>query len=237
MIQKIRIHTSALGREDKEILHFAAEELRKYISCATENDLMLIEHVEACTAHDGISLMLNGSDTLIEAASEHEDSILIDVREGNGIITATNARALLIAVYRYLREIGFAFVRPGKSGEIYPKRIEKDVVYVREKSDTKLRSVCIEGADFYENLIDFIDFLPKIGMNSLHLQNFAPSMFFKRYYEISPNPHTEKIEILEEDMKGVMQMLMREASKRGIILQCIGHGWTTDVFGLPSSTW
>ena len=38
-------------------------------------------------------------------------------------------------------------------------------------------------------------------------------------------------------MKGVMQMLMREASKRGIILQCIGHGWTTDVFGLPSSTW
>jgi hypothetical protein len=34
-----------------------------------------------------------------------------------------------------------------------------------------------------------------------------------------------------------MQMLMREASRRGIILQCIGHGWTTDVFGLPSSTW
>ena len=93
MIQKIRIHTSALGREDKEILHFAAEELRKYISCATENDLMLIEHVEAYTARDGISLMLNGSDALIEAASEHEDSILIDVREGNGIITATNARA------------------------------------------------------------------------------------------------------------------------------------------------
>ena len=239
MLRKIRIYTGAGAPEEKELLLFAAEELRKYLLCATEDDVMLIEESEALPqgGADGISLFTRGSDRLIETESDEEDSILIDIRGKSGEIAANTARALLIAVYRYLREIGFAFVRPGKNGEIYPKLLKEENVFIREKADTKLRSVCIEGADFYGNLMDFIDWLPKIGMNSLHLQNFIPSMFFKRYYEISPNPHRESIEMKDGDMKGVMQMLMREASKRGLILQCIGHGWTTDVFGLPSSTW
>ena len=239
MLRKIRIYTGGQAPEEKELLLFAAEELRKYLLYVTEDDVMLIEETEALPekGKDGILLSTDGSERLIKTKSDEEDSILIDIKGKDGEITANNARALLIAVYRYLREIGFAFVRPGKDGEIYPERMGEEAVFVCEKSDTKLRSVCIEGSDFYGNLIDFIDWIPKIGMNSIHLQTFIPSMFFKRYYEISPNPHQEKIEMKDEDMKGVMQMLMREASRRGIILQCIGHGWTTDVFGLPSSTW
>ena len=239
MLRKIRIFTGEQTPKEKELLLFAAEELRKYLLYVTEDDVMLIEEVDGLPQKDkdGILLSTGGSDRLITTKSDEEDSILIDIRGKDGEITANNGRALLIAVYRYLREIGFAFVRPGKDGEIYPERIGEEAVFVCEKGDTKLRSVCIEGADFYGNLIDFIDWIPKIGMNSIHLQTFIPSMFFKRYYEISPNPHQEKIEMKDEDMKGVMQMLMREASRRGIILQCIGHGWTTDVFGLPSSTW
>ncbi len=239
MLRKIRIYTSEQTPNEKELLLFAAEELRKYLLYVTEDDVMLIEESEGSPKKnaDGISLFTQKSDQLIETKSDEEDSILIDIKGKNGEIAANTARALLIAVYRYLREIGFSFVRPGKDGEIYPEKLKEENVFIREKADTKLRSVCIEGADFYGNLTDFIDWLPKIGMNSLHLQNFIPSMFFKRYYEISPNPHREKIEMKDDDMKGVMQMLMREASKRGLILQCIGHGWTTDVFGLPSSTW
>lgn len=239
MLRKIRFYTNGLSEKKKRILLFAAKELCRYLSCITEEDIMIMEESERPPSedHEGILLSINSDHRLIKAESEDEDSILIDIQGKHGQITATNARAVLIAVYRYLREIGFAFVRPGKNGEIFPKGIEKDSVFILEKSDTKLRSVCIEGADFYENAIDFIDWLPKIGMNSLHLQNFIPSMFFKRYYEISPNPSRASTKIRDEDMEGVMRMLMREASERGLILQCIGHGWTTDVFGLPSSTW
>ena len=239
MLRKIRIYTSKQTPEERELLLFAAEELRKYLLYVTEEDVMLIEESEGFPQKntDGISLFIRGSNRLIETKSDEEDSILIDIKGKNGEIAANTARALLIAVYRYLREIGFAFVRPGKDGEIYPEDLKEEHIFICEKGDTKLRSVCIEGADFYGNLTDFIDWLPKIGMNSLHLQSFIPSMFFKRYYEISPNPYRKKIEMKDGDMKGVMQMLMHEASKRGLTLQCIGHGWTTDVFGLPSSTW
>ena len=172
MLRKIRIYTGGQAPEEKELLLFAAEELRKYLLYVTEDDVMLIEEVDGPPQKnkDGILLSTGGSDRLITTKSDEEDSILIDIRGKDGEITANNGRALLIAVYRYLREIGYAFVRPGKDGEIYPERIGEEAVFICEKGDTKLRSVCIEGADFYGNLTDFIDWLPKIGMNSLHLQ-------------------------------------------------------------------
>ena len=172
MLRKIRIFTGEKTPNEKELLLFAAEELRKYLLYVTEDDIMLIEESEGFPKKnaDGISLFTQRSDRLIEAKSDEEDSILIDIKGKNGEIAANTARALLIAVYRYLREIGFSFLRPGKDGEIYPQNLKEDNIFICEKGDTKLRSVCIEGADFYGNLTDFIDWLPKIGMNSLHQQ-------------------------------------------------------------------
>ena len=50
--------SKAVTPEEKELLLFAAEELRKYLLCATEDDVMLIEESEALPqgSADGISL-------------------------------------------------------------------------------------------------------------------------------------------------------------------------------------
>lgn len=240
MLRKIRILTNGLSADEAGVIVFAAEELRKYLSELTERDIMIIENSEGAYApsDDGISLGVNLSDKLIPTKNAtEEDSVLIDVTGDKGIITASNPRAVLIGVYRYLRELGFAFVRPGKSGEIFPDTLKAERIYVCEKADTKIRAVCIEGADFYENSVDFIDWLPKIGMNSLHLQNFIPAMFYKRWFEISPNYHNKPIKMEESDIKGLLNMLVREMNKRGLILQRVGHGWTTEVFGISSNTW
>ena len=47
---------------------------------------------------------------------------LIDVKNGAGVITGANNRAVLIAVYRFLRELGCRWLRPGAENEVIPKK-------------------------------------------------------------------------------------------------------------------
>ena len=240
MLRKIRVFVKDVAKRDAETLIFAANELKRYLQSLTTKDIMLIEERddEYASSFDGICLGLNLSDKLTPTTDpKSEDSILIDVTGEDGLITGVNPRAVLLAVYRYLREMGFFFLRPGKDGEIYPENLKTDRVYVCEKPKTKIRAVCIEGSNCFENTIDFVDWLPKIGMNSFHLQNFVPAMFYKRMYEINPNYHNKPIVIPESDIKGFANTLMREMDKRGLLLQNAGHGWNTAALDLPANTW
>jgi len=54
--------------------------------------------------------------------SKLDDEILIDVKNGSGIVTGANPRAVLIAVYRFLYELGCRWIRPGDDGEVFPER-------------------------------------------------------------------------------------------------------------------
>ena len=51
-----------------------------------------------------------------------DDAICINVQNSCGVITGTNPRSVLIAVYRFLRENGCAFLNPGKNGECVPEK-------------------------------------------------------------------------------------------------------------------
>ena len=97
-----------------------------------------------------------------------EDQYYIEVTEERQLILGNNPRALLIGVYRYLTLIGCRFLRPGKQFEIVPTYTCLDKFYAKEAhtADLRHRGACIEGSDSIENMMDFLDWSPKVGFNS-----------------------------------------------------------------------
>ena len=111
MLWKIQFNAEGLSLKERNILCFAAQELKKYLKKATSDDVMLSESARI----DGQGILLRLAQrgelpTLEDAALD--DAILIDVENRCGVIAGSNARSVLIGVYRYLREMGFVFVRP-----------------------------------------------------------------------------------------------------------------------------
>ena len=167
-----------------------------------------------------------------------DDAIYINVSGGAGIITGTNPRSVLIAVYRYLKELGCAFLRPGKDGDIVPKCAPEVVpVYVAEAASYRHRTVCIEGAVSYEHVADMIDFLPKIAMTGYFVQFKKPYVFFGRWYNHACNPYMPAEAMTEAEMDGMYGMLRGEIQKRGLIYHAVGHSWTCEPFGIPGTSW
>ena len=102
-----------------------------------------------------------------------DDAIAIKIENGGGYITGSNERSVLIAVYRFLKELGCDWVRPSVEGERIPqKEISCDHIQIQEKASYRHRGVCMEGAVSYENAAEMIDFLPKIGMNAYFIEHF-----------------------------------------------------------------
>ncbi len=240
MTWKIKAYTKNLNEREMQTVLFAASELKRYLSLVTDESVMLSEDPELTDS--GIILGVGLSEALPKVEDvKFDDAILIDVKVQNGLITATNARSVLIAVYRYLKELGYKFFRPGKNGEIYPKRIPERDVFVCEAADHRLREICIEGSCSYETVEDMIDWIPKVGMNSYYIQFFAPYVFFDRWYGHEgygyANPYIPKEPISLREVEGITRSITREINKRGICEWSVGHGWTMDPFGLPSIGW
>src|SRR5699024_1422879 len=98
----------------------------------------------------------------------------------------------------------------------------------------KHRGVCIEGADSFENICDFIDWLPKIGMNSFFIQFENPYSFLKRWYEHEFNPYLEKEPFTNELAQEMSDRIDNEMQIRGLIHHRVGHGWTSETLGYSS---
>lgn len=166
------------------------------------------------------------------------DEIRIDVKNGAGIITGANKRSVLIAVYRFMYELGCRFLRPGRDCEDIPERCLDGImnVSVREKASHRHRSVCIEGGISYEHAYNMIEWLPKVGMNGYYVQFHIPGAFFKRYYN-EPNPYLSKIHVEDDDIAHIWNRLEEEIIKRGLDYHATGHGWTCTPFGIPATIW
>lgn len=167
-----------------------------------------------------------------------DDAILIRVENGSGCITGSNERSVLIGVYRFLKELGCDWVRPGAEGERIPRRkLEGDCIAVREKAANRHRGVCIEGATSCENLMDMVDFLPKIGMNAYFLQFEEPTIFFRRWYNHKSNPYLAAESVNDENMIPMREAVEREIAKRGLFYHKTGHGWNHEPFGIHAVGW
>ncbi len=215
-----------LSRPDGETAAYAAEELFR---CLRAMDPTLRE------GEGGFRLSL----ALLEGDTE-EDTIAIDVKDGCGVIAGANPGALLIAVYRFLYELGCRWTHPGEGGECLPRRdflAAPATVSVEETPSYRHRGVCIEGAVSEENAREMIEFLPRVGMNSYFIQFFRPSVFFKRWYEHWQNPTLPKQELSEADIDGIRDRLITEIDRRGLRYHAVGHGWTCVPFGVAGDGW
>lgn len=165
------------------------------------------------------------------------DKILIDLSNGKGRIEANTEVGVLIATYRLFYEYGVRYLRPGRDNEFIPKLTAADIdktIFIDEEASYKHRGVCIEGATAFENVQTFIDWLPKIGMNSFFIQFENPYSFFKRWYEHEFNPYLDKEPFSIEIAQEMSDRIDQEISKRGLLHHRVGHGWTGEVLGYSS---
>ena len=117
-----------------------------------------------------------------EQSAMAPDGYVIDTGEQGGVIAGNNPCSVLIGVYAWLQSAGCHFLRPGRKYEIIEPLSGLEALSMTEKKTASLRhrGVCIEGADSLENILDFIDWLPKMGYNSFFLQFKLPYTFMAR---------------------------------------------------------
>ncbi|MBQ9367501.1 MAG: DUF4838 domain-containing protein [Victivallales bacterium] len=167
-----------------------------------------------------------------------DDAIHIDVQNGSGVITGANERSVLIAVYRFFREAGCVFVRPGRDGEYIPLEESLDLcVKVSERPAYRHRGICLEGSNSYENVVEMIDFAPKLGLNAYFTQLFRPGFAFRRWYEHQNNPEMLPTPVSDATIDSFVASYEVELRRRSLIHHRIGHGWAPKLLGITSSAW
>ena len=216
---------------------FAAEELKKYLR------MMMPEAGEITIKYDpdaktGLRLGIMsdfGLDT-----SEAEDLFLDDIlhieTDGeNGIISGSNHRSVLLAVYRYLRENGCRWFFPGVDGEYIPVKDVAPTQY-HKMADCRYRGQCNEGAEYQSNMMEIIDFQPKIGMNVFMIEFDNPKVYYDFYYNSEQNDANRLPEPVSAiNAKQWKRQCEAELSKRSLQFHDMGHGWTAEPFGISSA--
>ena len=206
---------------DNEVLAFAAGELEAYLT--------------RMLGAEGIGLTVR-----LSAGTEADVAETFSVSMGpeGGSIAGSCPGAVLLGVYDYLRHLGCRFLGPGKQCEIVPAVTRADLTACYERrASFRHRGVCIEGADSRENVLDFIDWLPKAGYNSFFLQFKNPYAFLKRWYHHERNPLREAEAYTAADAERDMAVFETEMKRRGLLLHKAGHGWTGEALGYDALSW
>lgn len=236
-----RIRFGKLG--NSVAIGFAVEELAKYLKkmdTELDVDILQVSNVNDCFT----KIIWVGRDINLEpfvpevAEPTIDDAISVSVTNNSGYITGSNDRSVLIAVYRFLRELGCEWVRPGLQGERIPeKKIESVSVQIYETASYRHRGVCIEGATSYDNVLDMLDFLPKVGLNSYFFEHMEPVIFFRRWYNHKSNPYLAAEPVSKAEVLAMLKALEAEMLHRGICYHKTGHGWTSEPLGLDGTSW
>ena len=208
---------------------YAASELKSFVEAMTDDICEIVDS-------DGdilLDILPEGSvkDPLID------DRYVIDIKDGKGKISGSNERSILLGIYRYLKELGCRFVRPGKNGDVIPKRsLNGANVQIDEAAFYPFRVECLEGAVNTEMVIETIKWLPKVGYNAFFIQFLTPSVFFNR---IEPERFSGEGLTREEQINKcyetslTMTKEIEEVIKTvGLQFHDVGHGYTFEPFGV-----
>ena len=211
---------------------FAAEELKKYLRMMmTECGEITIEYApDAC---DGfrLGLMQDLGLDVSEAEDTYLDDIVhIDTDKNGGIIAGSNPRSVLLATYRYLQENGCRWLFPGIDGEQIPIKDIEAVKY-HKMADCRYRGQCNEGAEYQPDMIEAIDFTPKIGLNIFMQEDIIPGYYYS-YYNHKYNPAREPEPINADTILQWRVQCEAEIAKRGLEYHAMGHGWNVYPFGM-----
>lgn len=211
--------------ESAPSLLFASQELERYLHrvfpriCFTQNtDAKILLKVEP------------------QAGNDH---YVIDLSPEGGSIIGSNARSVLLGVYRCLWFYGCRFLAPGAQHEHIPQRDESQLprIFSNETASLYHRGVCIEGANSVQNILDFVDWLPKVGYNSFFLQFHLPYTFMRRWYGHELNALLPAEPFTREDAERETERIQKEIFRRGLLLHKVGHGWTGRILGFSQGDW
>ncbi len=211
---------------------FAAEELKKYLRMMMPRaGEISIEYKPEAKDGFRLGLMQDFALDVSEAEdTELDDIVHIDTDSEGGIIAGSNPRSVLLAVYRYLQENGCRWLFPGVDGEFIPMQSIKPIKY-HKMADCRHRGQCNEGAEFQPNMMEAIDFTPKIGLNVFMLEFTNPN-YYEAYYTHAYNPNREPEPITEDQRFQWKTQCEAEINKRGLQYHAMGHGWTIEPFGI-----
>lgn len=206
-----------------EAVAFAARELRRYMT-------------RMLAGHDGVVEITLAPRAPCDA--DARESFAVDMTGAGGSISGSGPRAVLLGAYDYLRALGCRFLGPGAELEYVPPIAPEALTARYEKRAAFAhRGVCIEGADSRENVLDFIDWLPKAGYNSFFLQFKTPWIFYERWYSHLENPLREPEKLTGADIRAWTEEAETEMKRRGLLLHKAGHGWTGEALGYESVSW
>ena len=219
-------------RNDSAI-EYAAQELKKYLR------MMMPEGGEIDIAYDpeakdGFRLGLLEDFGLPNDVEDPvlDDVIHVDTTAEGGILAGSNPRSVLFSVYRMLRENGCRWLYPGPDGDYVPMVDSLQPISYHKVPDYRMRGFCDEGSVAQYNMLECIEFYPKLEMNLFAVEWFIPMGYYNRYYA---HPYNETNRPSEEaDENQVTQWRRQcevEINRRGLILPAIGHGWTCKAFG------
>ena len=169
-----------------------------------------------------------------------DDAVRVDVRGGVGTVAGRNPRSVLLAVYRFLWELGCRWPLPGPDGHVLPPPRDAREVTVRldERAGYRHRTICIEGATSLTNVLDTIDWLPKVGFGGFYMQFREGYVFFDRWYSHDEDPRRKRTPPIDRAMAAEFTALVeREVARRGLQYHAVGHGWQCEAFGVPGIGW
>lgn len=230
-----------------ETVAFAASELRRYLAAILKED-----EVEVVLADEAprpaVGALRLGLFTDLDNADrpaggwpevpEPEWDDAVAVYAGRGFVGGANPRSVLLGVYRLLRELGCAWVRPGPLGERIPSRCLDDLAAsLVELPSYRHRAICIEGAVSYANVAELIDWAPKAGFNGYFFQFRESFIFFERWYSHRNNPLLAPEPFDVDRARAFVGALQGEISRRGLIHHAVGHGWTCEPLGIAGLGW
>ena len=219
-----------------EPIDFAASELKKYLRMMMpEGGDLRISYAPDAKTGFRLGLMSDfGLDTSDAEDVSLDDILYIDADEKGGIIAGSNPRSVLLSVYEYLRQNGCRWLYPGTDGEFIPERDIRPV-RLRHKPDMRCRGFAAEGSVYQDSVLNMLDFLPKVGMNTYMIEFRLPRSYYSVYYMHLRNLKARPSEPISESQ--VMQWKRQsetEIAKRGLLFHDVGHGWTIDPFGIDS---
>ncbi|MBR2353890.1 MAG: DUF4838 domain-containing protein, partial [Clostridia bacterium] len=128
------------------------------------------------------------------------------------------------------QENGCRWLYPGIDGEFIPMQ---DIVATKyhKMADCRFRGQCNEGAEFQPNMMETIDFTPKIGLN-VYMLEFSNPDYYSHYYDHKYNPTREPEPVTPETRLQWKRQCEAEIAKRGLQFHDMGHGWTIEPFGI-----
>lgn len=156
-----------------------------------------------------------------------DDAFSVKFSGGKGKIEASNERAMLLGVYHFLKAQGCRFIHPGKDGELIPKKSHLNDVNETVYANCRHRGTTDGGCGGgIEGMIRYIDFLPKIMMNSYFIEMTDFLWDMRYYYTYQNNPYKSARDVSREEYNRWYKLLLDEITKRGLIFHGAGHGWT-----------